>query len=160
MWWMWIVGPILVGIVYRMTAGWDRRNEAEVERFRTMFWPRPKEEVVEDEPGSEGNYRKAPEKATKLGQPSGPGAKIVTSMPGPLQRMVLAAGGGDPVTRIELVPKLAYLASMASNAVCLSDHQTVVCRLDDPAPRFSTRPLPIVEGERIVNSGIEALDAR
>src|SRR5262245_24673441 len=122
MWWLWIVGPILVGIIYAVTAGRDRRIEAEVERFRA----------------------KLPE-----------GAKKIMSLPGPLHRMVLAAGGGEAVQRIELVPKLAYLASMAANAVCLSDHQTVVCKLEDAAPRFSVRPLPIVEGERIVNTGVE-----
>src|SRR5262245_37927183 len=122
MWWLWIVGPILVGIIYAVTAGRDRRIEAEVERFRA----------------------KLPE-----------GAKKIMSLPGPLHRMVLAAGGGEPVQRIELVPKLAYLASMAASSVCLSDHQTVVGKLEDTAPRFTVRPLPIVEGMRIVNNGVE-----
>lgn len=124
MWWMWIVGPILVSVIYVVTAGRDRRLEAAIKRFRQKL-------------------------------PSVLGAKKVMSLPGPLHRLVLAAGGGDPVERIELVPKLAYLASMAANAVCMSDHQTVVGRLEDKAPSFVVRPLPLIEGQRVANNGVE-----
>jgi hypothetical protein len=55
----------------------------------------------------------------------------------------------------ELVPKLAYLAVMSANAQTGSDHQTVSAKLDDAAPSFTVRPLPIVEGERAPNTGIE-----
>ncbi len=58
------------------------------------------------------------------------------------------------MVNIELVPKLAYLAARAANATNGSDHQTVVARLDDPAPAFTLRPLPIIEGERVPNTGV------
>ncbi len=147
MWWMWIVGPALVLVIYVLTSARDKRSEAEVERWRAAFWPRTQRD---DEIASEGGYRKAPalEKAGKAG------AKKVASLPGPLHRMVLAAGGGDPVANIELVPKLAYLAARAANATNGSDHQTVVARLDEPAPAFTLRPLPIIEGERVPNTGV------
>jgi hypothetical protein len=144
MWWMWIVGPILVLIIYVLTGARDKRSEAEIDRWRRSMGPKS---VVRKE---HAGYRDRKE----LTEP-GPGAKLVTSLPGPLHRMVEAAGGGAPVARIELVPKLAYLAAMAANATSASDHQTVVTRLEEPAPSFTVRPLPIVEGARIANTGIE-----
>lgn len=144
MWWMWIVGPILVLIIYRLTGARDKRSEAEVERWRRSMGPKS---VVRKE---RAGYRDGKELIE-----AGPGARRVTSLSGPLHRMVQAAGGGDPVARIELVPKLAYLVAMEANAMSGSDHQSVVARLEEPAPSFSLRPLPIVEGNRVANTGIE-----
>lgn len=144
MWWMWIVGPILVLIIYRLTGARDKRSEAEVEKWRRAMGPKS---VVRKE---RAGYRDGKDLLE-----AGPGGRTVTSLPGPLHRMVQAAGGGDPVARIELVPKLAYLAAMEANAMSGSDHQSVVARLEEPAPSFTLRPLPIVEGHRVANTGIE-----
>jgi hypothetical protein len=144
MWWMWIVGPILVLIIYVLTGARDKRSEAEVERWRRSMGP--KSVARKERPG----YRDGKELTVP-----GPGARKVTSLSGPLYRMVQTAGGGDPIARIELVPKLAYLAAMEANAMSGSDHQTVVARLEEPAPSFTVRPLPITEGDRFVNNGIE-----
>jgi hypothetical protein len=144
MWWMWIVGPILVLIIYRLTGARDKRSEAEVERWRRSMGPKS---VVRKE---RAGYRDGKELIE-----AGPGARTVMSLAGPLHRMVQAAGGGDPVARIELVPKLAYLAAMEANAMSGSDHQSVVARLEEPALSFIVRPLPIVEGRRVANTGIE-----
>lgn len=144
MWWMWIVGPILVLIIYGLTGGRDKRSEAEIERWRLSMGP--KSAVRKKPAGSRGG---------KDGPAPGPGAKRVMSLPGVLHRLVEAVGGGTPVARIELVPKFAYLAAMEANATSGSDHQTVVARLDEPAPSFTVRPLPIVEGERVANAGIQ-----
>lgn len=90
----------------------------------------------------------------KVSKPA-PGAKLVGALPGPLQRLIDAAGAGDAVGHYELVPKLAYLSAMAANAMAGSDLQAVSGKLEEDAPAFIVRPLPIIEGERIANTGIE-----
>ena len=80
--------------------------------------------------------------------------KRVRSLPGPLMRMVDAAGGGEPLAYFELVPKIAYLALMGADALNGSDHHTVVCKLEDPAPTVTAHPLPILEGVRVDNTGV------
>jgi hypothetical protein len=84
----------------------------------------------------------------------GPLAKKVSSIPSPFQRMVFAAGGGAPLAQFELVPKLAYLSAMGADAVNGSDHATVTAKLEDKAPTFTARPLPIIEGQRMANTGV------
>jgi hypothetical protein len=149
MWWMWIVGPALLLVIYLLTGARDKRAEAEVERWRRDFWPRVKADEVE---GS--NYRAPPIEAKAAPVPGGRGAKQVSSLPGLLHRMILACGGGEPVMRIELVPKIAYLAAFAAGPATLSDQKTVVARLEAPVPAFSARPLPIMEGARLANTGV------
>lgn len=90
----------------------------------------------------------------QVGKP-GPGAKIVSALPGPLQRVIDAAGGGDALGHYELVPKLAYLSAMAANAAAGSDLQAVTGKLEDDAPAFIVRPVPMIEGEGALSAGIE-----
>ena len=144
MWWMWIVGPVLLALIW-LTTGWrDRRREGEVERWRRTMGPN---RVVAKEAAG---YRSG-KQTTK---PS-PGAKVVGALPGPLQRAIDAAGGGDALGHYELVPKLAYLSAMAANAVTGSDLQAVTGKLEDDAPAFIVRPVPMIEGESAPNTGIE-----
>jgi hypothetical protein len=124
---LWILGPVAAALAYVLTGWRDRRREAEIERWRVMM----------DE---------------RAGRAAG--VKRVESLPGPLMRMVDAAGGGQPVAYFELVPKIAYLALMAADSMNGSDHHTVVGKLEDPAPMLTAHPLPIVEGERIPNTGV------
>jgi hypothetical protein len=79
----------------------------------------------------------------------------VTSLPGPLARVLATTGGGIPVGYFEIASKLAYLAVMGADAMQGSDHATVVAKLDEPGPTFTVRPLPIIEGERVPNTGIQ-----
>lgn len=144
MWWLWIVGPMAMAMLYLVTDWRDKRRETEVEQWRLGMGPRPR----------------APQKATgyrqgKQATPPPAGAKKVAALPGPLARILLAAGGGERVGYFELVPKLAYLAVMGGDATSGSDHQTVVARLDDQAPTFMVRPLPILEGQRELNTGVQ-----
>jgi hypothetical protein len=89
-----------------------------------------------------------------MGERPGRGVKRVDGLPSALMRMVDAAGGGQAVAYFELVPKIAYLALMGSDSLNGSDHHTVVGKLEDPAPTLTARPLPILEGERIPNTGV------
>jgi hypothetical protein len=141
MWWLWIVGPFVAALVYLLTDWRDRRREVEVERWRAAWGGR--EEPV-------GGYRD-----TKKAKGKAPGAKRVTSMPGPLARMLLSSGGGARLDYFELVPKLAYLASMGGDAMNASDHVTVVAKLDEAGPMLTARPLPILDGQREPNNGVQ-----
>ena len=79
----------------------------------------------------------------------------LTSLPGPLARILATTGGGETIGYFELVPKLAFLAVLGADAMQGSDHQTVVAKLDEPGPVFTVRPLPIIEGERVPNTGVQ-----
>ncbi len=146
MWWMSIVGPILVVLIWLTTGFRDRRREGEVERWRRTMGPR---NVSEKEATG---YRTSKKVGTVT---PGPGARIATALPGPLQRVIDAAGGGDALGHYELVPKLAYLSAMSANLLTGSDFQVVTGKLEENAPAFIVRPLPIIEGERLANTGIE-----
>src|SRR5579871_2670602 len=79
----------------------------------------------------------------------------VTSLPGPLARVLETTGGGTPLGYFELASKVAYLAIMSADVMQGSDHATVVAKLDEPGPTFTVRPLPIIEGERVPNTGVQ-----
>ncbi len=143
MWWMSIVGPVLLALIWLATGRRDQRREGEIDRWRRTMGPR----VVEKE---RAGYRSG----KQIGKP-GPGAKIVSALPGPLQRVIDAAGGGDAVGHYELVPKLAYLSAMAANLVTGSDLQAVTGKLEDDAPAFIVRPVPLIEVEGAASNGIE-----
>jgi hypothetical protein len=144
MWWMSIVGPLLVALIWLSTGGRDRRRDGEVERWRRTMGPKS---VVKKEPAG---YRSA----KQIGD-VGPGAKVASALPGPLQRVLNAADAGDALGHYELVPKLAYLSIMAANAMTGSDLQAVTGKLEADAPAFVVRPLQIIEGERAANTGVE-----
>ena len=146
MWWMWILGPFLVALIW-LTTGWrDRRREGEVERWRRTMGAK---RVVGKEAAG---YRTTKQIVTTK---AGAGPKIVNALPGPLQRVIDAAGGGDALGHYELVPKIAFLSAMSANAMAGSDLQTVTGKLEESAPAFLARPLPMIEGQRAPNTGIE-----
>lgn len=144
MWWMWIVGPILLALIWLATGRRNPRREGELARWRRTMGPA---RLVEKE---RAGYRSS----KQVGKP-GPGAKIVSALPGPLQRVIDAAGGGDVLGHYELVPKLAYLSAMSANLLTGSDLQAVTGKLEDDAPAFIVRPVPLIEGEPAPTSGIE-----
>ena len=119
--WIWIIGPVVVALVFVLTDKRDKRRDAEIERWRA-----------------------------RMGSP-----KSVNTLGGPFMRMILAAGAGQRIGYYELVPKLAYLALLGGDAVAGSDHHTMVGKLDESAPSFTVRPLPILDGQLEVNTGVQ-----
>lgn len=143
--WLWIVGPMVVALVFLLTDWKDDRRDAEIERWR---------EAMKVPPGSRketAGYRDV-KQVPVAGVPA---PKAVTSLPGSLARMVLAAGGGRRLGFYELVSKLAYVAVMGGDATAGSDHQTIIAKLDESAPTFTARPLPILDGQREPNIGVQ-----
>ena len=130
--WKWLTGPVLLAALYFLTGDRHKRREGEVEAWRAARTP-------------------------KKGEPAKgkPGAKKVTKLPDDLAVLVENVGGGAPVAMFELAPKLAYLSVCNADALSGSDHQTVLAKLDGPAIAFTARPLPVIEGGRAAQSGIE-----
>lgn len=120
MWWMWIVGPIAVGLLFVLTAQTNKRRLVDAEVFR---------------------------KAAHL--------KLVKSVPTALASAFEEAGGGSAAALYEILPKLAYLGIYDADVSSGSDHQTIVTKLAKRGPTFVARPLPIVDGQRSPNRGVE-----
>jgi hypothetical protein len=70
-------------------------------------------------------------------------------------RMLERTGGGTVVGHYELVPRLAYLSVLTAMSTASSDQQTVVAKLGKAGPSFTVRPLPIVDGKRVENTGVK-----
>lgn len=80
--------------------------------------------------------------------------KRVPVVPSAVAGLLDDVGAGTPLRVFEIIPKVAYLGVFEANAVAGSDHQTVFLKLEDAAPIFTIRPLPIVDGNRITNVGV------
>jgi hypothetical protein len=141
--WLWIAGPIFVVVIWFATAWPDRRRDAQVERWRRSMGPK----VVKR---SKGGYRSGRDRTEQ-----GPGAKRVRALPGPQQRLVDMAGGGVAQGHFELAKDLAYASVLAADLQNGSDFQAVTAKLEEAAPAFIAHPLPIIEGERAPNTGVE-----
>lgn len=146
MWWLWIAGPISLVVIYVLTGWPDRRRLAELERWRRSMGPKT---VTRKE---KAGYRSGKEIVERR---EGAGAKRLGALPGPMKRMVDAAGGGDLLGHFELSPRLAYLSVTGATSTTGSDLQTVTAKLEENGPTFTVRPLPIVEGERVPNTGLQ-----
>lgn len=146
-WWLWLVGPLVVVLVYVLTGRPDRRLAAEIERWRVQ---RARDARQVKREGSA--YRSGREVA--VDPDAGP--RRVTSLPGPLARVLSATGGGERVAVFELVPKLAYLAFMGADLAQGSNHVTLLAKLDEPGPTLTVRPfLPIMDGAPVPNTGVQ-----
>ncbi len=146
MWWLWIAGPLSLVVIYVLTGWPDKRRLAELERWRRSMGPKT---VTRKE---KAGYRSGKEIVERR---EGTGAKRLGALPGPMKRMVDAAGGGDLLGHFELAPRLAYLSVMGATSTNGSDLQTISAKLEEAGPSFTARPLPIVEGERVPNTGIQ-----
>jgi hypothetical protein len=80
--------------------------------------------------------------------------RSVPELPASLGRLVLDVGEGSPYRYDLLREGLAYVAFVEADATGASDYATVVMALEERAPRFTVRPLPIVEGKLAPNAGL------
>jgi hypothetical protein len=141
MWWLWIAGPIAVACIYLLTGAPDKHRAREVELWRASWGP---ERVP------------VPPKKGKKGAsaPVQSGARRVPGLPADLARLAIGGGAGEPIGIFELVPRIAFLAVYGPSATAGSDVQMVLGKLASPAPPFTARPVPIVDGTRVPNTGI------
>jgi hypothetical protein len=156
--WFWAGAPWVGGLIYVLSGLKDKRRERLIERWRRAMADRPKEAAEEQQrkqaeaAAKLGPHRKPKKKKTKyeVGPP-----KKLASIPAALTSALARAGSGSSLGHYELVPNVAYLSVFAANESESSDYQSVVMKLEDKAPTFSVRPLPIVEGRRVDNTGVK-----
>ncbi|WP_437780605.1 hypothetical protein [Sorangium sp. So ce1097] len=144
--WLWYVGPLALLVVWYLTGLRGRhesRRDAELVRWRALMTPQP----AARRPAAKGGGRKTTAEVA--------GPRPVRSMPSSLERTLQETGGGAVVARYELVPKLAYVAVVGPDAKNGSEYQVVLAKLAKPAPRLTACPLPILDGQRVPNTGIQ-----
>jgi len=128
--------------IYLLTGSPDKLRLREVELWRRSWGPaRPPP-------------KKSSRKKGDLGADAPAGAKRVGFLPADLGVLVDAAGAGRPIGIFELVPRIAYLGVFGPSVTAGADLQAVVGKLAEPAPTFTARPLPIVDGARVANTGV------
>lgn len=140
-----------IALLAYVTSGPNERARKELEAFRTF----PARAEVETESKQEA-YRAAyiaveKSKVSKL-------LRTVTSLPPELANLLPLVGEGRPVVYYQLKKNAAYIAVVEADAYNVSDFCTVLMALEEQAPRFVARPLPIVEGRRIKNTGVKFKD--
>ncbi len=146
LWWMWMVSPFLAAFLYVLAAKDDPKRMREIERWRKAFGPLDLDAT--------GGYRDKP-KAVPAPTATTPPPRA-NALPGLLARGLRAFDGGEILGHFQLVPKLAYLSIVGSNAEQSSDFQAVVGKLETKkGPAFTVVPIPIVEGIPQPNTGIE-----
>jgi hypothetical protein len=146
-----VASAIGIAILAYATSGPDEAARREVEAFR-LFPTRV-------EVGSETkahHYREAYIKSRFVKEPKL--LRAVAELPAPLATLLPLVGEGRPYAYYQLKKGIAYVAVVEADAFNPSDFVTILMALDEPAPRFVARPLPIVEGKRVPNTGIRFKD--
>lgn len=156
--WLWYVAPFATLVVWFLTGlpgRHEARRDREIARWRALMVP----ETVERKPVGYREHAKSKKstdkKSTDKSADKKPGPRQVTSLPGPLFRVVPELGGGVPLGYYELIEKLAYVAIMGPNLTNGSEYQVVLAKLARPAPWLMACPLPIVDGARLPNTGVQ-----
>jgi len=140
-----------IALLAYVTSGPNARARKELEAVRTL--PTRVEVAQVDEPHP---YRSDYIAAQKAGAPKL--LRPVSHLPPELAALLPAVGEGRPVGYYQLKKNIAYLAVVEADAYNVSDFTTILMSLEDVAPRFVVRPLPIVEGKRVRNTGVKFKD--
>ncbi|WP_437756078.1 hypothetical protein [Sorangium sp. So ce1389] len=144
--WLWYVGPFALLVVWFLTGLRTRheaRRDGELVRWRALMTPK----ATARRPGGYRDSRKTSAEIV--------GPRPVRSAPSSLERMLHETGGGAVIARYELVPKLAYVAVVGPDAKNGSEYQVVLAKLAKAAPRLTVCPLPILDGTRAPNTGVQ-----
>ena len=128
---LWITVPLGVLVVYLATKRDPARLAQSIEAFRKF-------DIV-DEEHRETDSLDAAGKPAKVVKETVL-VNAVTAVPSELALLLEEAGGGTPISLLELHRGLAYLAINEADELTTSDHTTVVVKLDQKAPSFTVRP--------------------
>ena len=137
--WLWFVGPLVVLLVAWLVG---LQPTAEERRLRRIV-QRWLEEYL-------GPLR-SPSSMRRTGKVK---SRRVRQLPTIFRRVLDLVGGGVRMTDAVLVPKLAYVAVRLADLRTSFNHVTVLCRLSKAAPSLVCRPLPVVDGRPVENSGV------
>lgn len=146
MWWLWIVGPVTVGLIFVLTRKVDQRVYREIEAWREQLGARRARSKKKAKALDDTKKKKSKDVRPK---PSGALAREFAPV-------IEEIGEGKVVGQYELVPKIAYARFVAGDLEGSSDHQSILIRLAEPGPTFTAKPLPLLdENSRVPNTGIE-----
>jgi hypothetical protein len=146
MWWLWIVGPLMVGLIFVLTGQVDQRALKEIEAWCEELGARRAKLQKKAKAAGEGKKKKS--KDTR--------PKPVGALSRDFAELIEEIGEGRVVGQYELAPKVAYARFITGDVEGSSDHQSVLVRLAEPGPTFTAKPLPLLdEVNRIPNTGIE-----
>ncbi|HZO12573.1 MAG TPA: RDD family protein [Polyangiaceae bacterium] len=131
--WLWFAGPFVFLLVYLLLSVWPTQEEKRIQA-ELLRW-------LDDYIGPLRDGKKSR-------------SRRVRGLPPQFDQLVQDIGEGPRVCDVVLVPKNAYLAARLSGGMTSTNQFTVVCALEDAAPAFTCRPLPIVDGKPAENRGI------
>ncbi|MBK6514094.1 MAG: hypothetical protein IPM79_31445 [Polyangiaceae bacterium] len=141
-----------VALIYYATGEPDRRHDVEFREFRR--YPVRRELMRELTPG----YLSLSVRELSLQVETQKLLRQVDAMPTALARILPRIGEGQPFGFLQLKRDLAYVAFVEANDVSDTHYVSVVMALEEPAPSFVARPLPVVDGVRVPNNGIRFTD--
>lgn len=154
--WLWIGGPLLLILVYFLTT---RSTKERLKRLREVEIWRASIEPVPARADNKSGAPYRPDPAKKAQPPKkkkkDAGPPRVQAVPVGLHGALFAVGGGDPIAHYALVADLAYLSLMEANLTAGSDYQAVIAKLEEVGPQFTVRPLPLVDGVPVPNTGVQ-----
>lgn len=154
--WLWVGGPLLVLIAYFLTMrspAERRRRLREAEIWRGSVGPERLHAASDNKGGAP--FRPDPAKKKPPVKVKDAGPRRVATLPAVLHRATLLAGGGELIAHYELVKDLAYLTLVEANGTAGSNCQTVSGKLEEAGPVMTVRPLPLVDGVAIPNTGVQ-----
>lgn len=147
MWWLWILGPVAVGLIFVLTGQVDQRASQEIDAWRESLGARRAKQQKKSKSAGDGKKKKK----VKDTRP-----KPIRSLSREFAEVIEEIGEGRVVGQYELAPKVAYARFILGDMDGGSDHQTVLVRLAEPGPSLTARPLPLFdEHTRVPNTGIE-----
>lgn len=168
MWWLWIVGPIVVGLIFALTGKVDERALQEIVAWREQLGARRLKLLRKAKAKADAHIKAAndtvwrgkqalpTEGETKPKRPKDQRPKPVGGLAREFGPVIEEIGEGRVVGQYELAPKVAYARFVTSDVEGSSDHQSILIRLAEPGPPFTAHPLPLLdETSRIPNTGIE-----
>ncbi len=154
--WLWVGGPLIVLITYFLTMrspAERRRRLREAEIWRGSIGPERLHASADNK--GDAPFRSDPSKKKTPAKVKDAGPRRVATLPAVLQRAALLAGGGELIAHYELAKDIAYLSLVEANGTAGSNCQTVSGKLEEAGPALVVRPLPLVDGVAIPNTGVQ-----
>lgn len=132
----WVTVPLAAYVLWKTTEPAPERDDDAIERFRHFEVP--------DEASTEARGESRP-KSQGVERTRTVALRPVVAAPYDLAVLLDRLGGGSPRKVFELHPRIAFVTILAANELSVSDHVTLLLRLEEAAPSFSVRPFAPAE---------------
>ncbi len=131
---LWVTVPLAAYVVWLATRPKPGHADSEIQKFRVFELT--DEDGAIDASEEKASYREPVNRPTRTVI-----LKTIDIVPGDLALLFDRIGSGTPRVSFELHPKIAYASVNESDELALSDHFTVLLRLDERAPTLHVQPL-------------------